>query len=354
MTDELERRERYDEIMDRVDALELDGLPREVLTARATEALAQLSEALDVAKALSDNQPSPLVALVILSMASIAGHVGSSLGDPGRVQDGLKRCDEALSMLTSLESPAPMIEVQGLALRGNLMATLGDIDAGVAHLTEVLEVLGPHVTRMAEVRAGGSEAEIAALELVDRRVKAEELHRDTLAALEEMKGAEVRSAPIARSMNMDATPNAYSADADIADAEPAALVKMAAAAQALCGLFVFLTGLQIVGVRGSASFVRLIPYIFMALGASQIVFGAMLLRARRWASLGGVALNGLTALTMVSWFVYSFGSITSCIGMLCVPLSGLALLLGAFSVPAVKRTADARQRLADQGMNLGL
>lgn len=141
-------------------------------------------------------------------------------------------------------------------------------------------------------------------------------------------------------------------DADIAAAESSALVKMAAAIQAVTGLFVLLNGLQLVGALRSD--LAVVPYVHLGLGAAQIVFGAMLYRARRWASLGGIGLNALTALVMVGWFFYSFTTIISCMMYVAVPLTVLALILGAISVPSVKRTADARERLADQGMNLGL
>jgi len=143
-------------------------------------------------------------------------------------------------------------------------------------------------------------------------------------------------------------------DADIQAAEPPILVKFASVAQGLAGLFVGLTGLQMVDFRWRVEWASYVPYCLLFLGAAGLGMSAMLYRSRRWAGIASPILGAVTALTMVGWLFHVLTNVFSCIMWVAVPLSCLSTILSAVSVGPVLRTAAARRRLSDRGMNLGL
>jgi hypothetical protein len=143
-------------------------------------------------------------------------------------------------------------------------------------------------------------------------------------------------------------------EADVKAAEPNVLVKLAAAAQALTGLFVGLCGLQMVGLRFGEPMLRALPYVLMVGGVLQIVLASRVYRARVWAAFSAATLGGLLALVLVSWFFYSFGALFSCMVMLAVPLSLLSAVFSAVALGPVRKAAAARERLDSQGISLGL
>lgn len=143
-------------------------------------------------------------------------------------------------------------------------------------------------------------------------------------------------------------------DADIQAAEPPILVKLAAAVHALTGLFVGLTGLQLLGARFVATWANFVPPFLLAIGLAAIVFAAMQYRARGWAAIASGVLSVITAITMLGWLFYTLTSVLSCIMWLAIPLSGLSAILNLVAIGPIRRTAQARQRLSDRGMNLGL
>lgn len=143
-------------------------------------------------------------------------------------------------------------------------------------------------------------------------------------------------------------------DADIASAEPPILVKLAAAVQALAGLFVALSGFQVLDVTWRAEWANFVPPFLVVMGLSSIGLGAMQYRARTWAAFASAIVAGLVALAMLGWLFYTFTSVVSCIQYLAVPLSGLSAILALVAIGPIRRTAEARQRLSDRGLNLGL
>lgn len=142
---------------------------------------------------------------------------------------------------------------------------------------------------------------------------------------------------------------------DLRDAEPVALVKLAAALQAISGLFVALCGLQLVGASWRIAILGIVPYLMMSAGVLQIVVGAQYYRARTWAAYAGTGLGLAIGLGMGVWAPFSFVSgVFSCLVLIATPIAVLAAVLAIVGIGGVRRTADARQRLADQGMSLGL
>jgi hypothetical protein len=58
---------------------------------------------------------------------------------------------------------------------------------------------------------------------------------------------------------------------------------------------------------------------------------------------------------MGAWAPFSFASgLFSCMVLIATPVAVLTAVLAIVGIGGVKRTADARQRLSDQGMSLGL
>lgn len=143
-------------------------------------------------------------------------------------------------------------------------------------------------------------------------------------------------------------------DADLALAEPSALVKAAAVAQSLASLMVGLSGLQLIGARWVSGIANYVPYLLIVLGVVGIVLAANQYRARTWAGIGSGVFGVIMAITMIAWVIYTLTSIMSCLMYLAVPLSSLSAILSLVAVGAVNQTAAARKRLADRGMDLGL
>lgn len=143
-------------------------------------------------------------------------------------------------------------------------------------------------------------------------------------------------------------------DADIQAAEPPIVVKLAAAVHGMAGLFVGLVGLQLLGVTFRAGWANFVPPFLCVLGLTGIFLAAMQYRARGWAGIGSAILGVVAAVTMLGWLFYTLTSVLSCIVYVAVPLSGLAAILNLIAVGPILKTAQARQRLSDRGMNLGL
>ena len=130
-------------------------------------------------------------------------------------------------------------------------------------------------------------------------------------------------------------------------------VKAAAAFVALAGLFVALTGLQVVSVRWVEAWRNVIPMFFLAVGVALVPIGAALYRGRFGAAIAGLALCTLCVLATCTWFVATWGSVFSLMNIAAVPLSVLGALLSGLSLPGTRKMAQARARLADEGMDVG-
>lgn len=144
-------------------------------------------------------------------------------------------------------------------------------------------------------------------------------------------------------------------DADVKATQPTLVVKLAAAVQALTGVFVGLSGLQLVGiVFYRHPILNALPWTLMISGVALIVIAARVFRARAWAAIAGVVIAPALALLLGFWAIYSFGDVFSCVLMLAIPLTLIATGLGALAIGPVRRATEARERLDAQGFNLGL
>ena len=83
----------------------------------------------------------------------------------------------------------PRLEAQGLCLRGNLLGTLGDLDAGIQHLEEVVAVMQPAVEHLEAMRERGDPAELAMLDMTREDALARELLDSATGSLAAMRDA---------------------------------------------------------------------------------------------------------------------------------------------------------------------
>lgn len=144
-------------------------------------------------------------------------------------------------------------------------------------------------------------------------------------------------------------------DDDLATAAaPSLEVKGAAATFALAGLFTTLTGVQILGVEWMASWMNAGRFVFLGMGVALFVLGLRIFRGDALANLVGVGVAAVAALVGAGWFIATFGSILSLMNVLATGLCGLATLLALLALRHTRRMADAKARLADEGMSLGL
>lgn len=142
--------------------------------------------------------------------------------------------------------------------------------------------------------------------------------------------------------------------ADFVAAKPPALGKAAGIALGFAGLTVALVPIQILlsmRVPGPTIYVL---WGMIVSGAMALLVGPALLRARGWAaSIGFATAISLTGLSGF-WAWWSFGhGVLHAMPLLAAASSGVALVLTAAAGPSVVRTASARKRLRDAGLDLG-
>lgn len=146
-----------------------------------------------------------------------------------------------------------------------------------------------------------------------------------------------------------------SSDEDLAmAAAPNLEVKGAAGSCALSGLLLVLTGVQILGVRWIDAWMNYWRFVFIALGVVLFVLAMRVYRGDHKANLAALVFAGLASVVGAGWFFVTFGSVLSLMNVAAVAMTGLATLLCLFSLGHTRKMSAARQRLADEGMSLGL
>jgi len=139
----------------------------------------------------------------------------------------------------------------------------------------------------------------------------------------------------------------------IAAASAPTEVKAAAAFVTLGGLFVALTGLQVISVNWHDEWRNLAPYLFLGIGGLMVPTGAILYRGNPKAALLGLILCTFAMFGTCGWFMGTWGSVFSLMNIAAVPMAVIGAVLCGLSVPATRKMAAARERLADEGLNLG-
>ena len=131
--------------------------------------------------------------------------------------------------------------------------------------------------------------------------------------------------------------------------------KVAAALTALAGLCAILGSLQTWVTVEIYSAMVVLPVVDFLLGVGAIGVAARLVSARRWAAIVGLALSSLLVLGTGVWMVYALANRFIAAFVLLAPIMSVAAAgLCAVSIGACDRAERARERLASQGLELGL
>jgi hypothetical protein len=146
------------------------------------------------------------------------------------------------------------------------------------------------------------------------------------------------------------------AEPDLAHLEPTARTKTSAALHGMSGVLTALAGVQFVT---SASFYdpiqNALPWSLAVLGVVQVVVALLVLRNHHPAALAGSLLAAVIALGALAWLVLSLTSgMLSFLAIVAVPVAGCAALLAPAALAHTRRGWDAKKRLEDAGMELGL
>ena len=135
---------------------------------------------------------------------------------------------------------------------------------------------------------------------------------------------------------------------------PSGKVKAAVVCTIIGGLFLLLTGVQLIGTVFRADWMNIPKYAFVGVGVVLIGLGVRTFRGRVMAAVGATVLTPIATLAGALWFIVTFGSIISLMNVFAVMMLGVATMLQWFALSDVRRMSAARQRLADDGLSLGL
>jgi len=143
-------------------------------------------------------------------------------------------------------------------------------------------------------------------------------------------------------------------DVDLRNVNPT-FPKIAAGAALLSGALAIMNAVQTLGSVVIHSAWWLAPYVLLALGAGLVYLAKNLFTARRWAALAVLVVGSVLAFTSAAWLYYAVTHGFIALYVVWTPMGAVvSVALGAASLPACDRATLARQRLAAQGMNLGL
>ena len=136
------------------------------------------------------------------------------------------------------------------------------------------------------------------------------------------------------------------------------LVRLAAGFQAVSGLYLALSAVQLLtSIRffGELLFIQYMNWAFVVLAVLQIVSAAQVVRVRApWGWLGTV-LSMSIALMVSAWIAANvYFTIFSCMQLGTLFFSWTAAILAPFTIGPIAAAAKARKALEDQGMDLGL
>lgn len=136
------------------------------------------------------------------------------------------------------------------------------------------------------------------------------------------------------------------------------VVRVAAAFQAVSGLYLGLSAAQLLlSVRffGELVFIQYANWAFVPLAVLQIVSAAQVVRVRAPWGVLGTALSVLIALMVSAWIAANvYFTIFSCMQLGTLIFAWIAAILAPFTIGPIAKAAEARKALEDQGMDLGL
>lgn len=142
---------------------------------------------------------------------------------------------------------------------------------------------------------------------------------------------------------------------DIQSLDAPGVVKAAAALLGVAGLFTALAAVQLeISVMFYEPLAQWSERALLVMGAASLGLATQVTRMRMPRTLAATVLAVVMAPATTAWLVYCVTSaLFSLMQLGSVAASWGAALLLPFAIPATKRAADMRKKLADAGMDLG-
>lgn len=148
----------------------------------------------------------------------------------------------------------------------------------------------------------------------------------------------------------------HASESDLQLLQPTLVVKLAAAITGVFGLFACLGGLQpATSLVFNALWLALVVWGLVLAGAAQVVLAFMLVRNRAWVAIAATVLAPVTLILTLVWGVVALGAGGfGCPNLLAIPLGIASCILAPLTIGPARRASAARQRLSDQGVELGM
>lgn len=144
-------------------------------------------------------------------------------------------------------------------------------------------------------------------------------------------------------------------DLDFNALRPTSRSKAAAGVSVMAGFVTLLLANQtntIIRFEGMFALLILLQFV---LGAGFLVCGYFVLRMRGWAVWSTMGVGALTAVTSAGWLVFTLANgVVSLMPLLVVPLTAFAGFLAYTSKDDIALAEEARRRMEESGMDLGV
>jgi hypothetical protein len=151
------------------------------------------------------------------------------------------------------------------------------------------------------------------------------------------------------------SPGIDAAANDIAEATPPTVARVAGGVVGLAGVLVVLTGAQSLAMVNVRGIMWVAPWALVVAGGAEVVLAALVFKARASAVVGAVAVSFLLLVLAGAWLVFSvahgFFQLYA-FGAPCVAIA--AAVMALLALGPSQRASAARQRLKEQGMDLGI
>lgn len=121
-----------------------------------------------------------------------------------------------------------------------------------------------------------------------------------------------------------------------------------------CGLFEAVSGLQLWGFI-LTGWVNAVPFVLIALGLVAIGVGFMSARGRAQAVVAGLVVAPVILFGNSLWALFGLTrGFVSIFGLLVPALALASIALLVIAIGPTRRATEARRRLAEQGLDLGI
>lgn len=151
-------------------------------------------------------------------------------------------------------------------------------------------------------------------------------------------------------MNAGQTP-----DDDIQAAQAPGIVKMGGGAALGAGALALLICVQAATGFSLSTSATIGLAVVGVSGLASAVAGLALMRVRRGAAVAAIVCSAVLLLVTSAWLLFSVsGGLVSLFALSAPPISIAAVVLSAMSLAPATRVAEARARLAESGMDMGM